>query len=305
MHYGCALEDGRIARHEGAQNIAELRRLQGSKYVQGDTGDTFSDCARQLKSGRLVLYTGTPCQIAGLKRFLAVGESKLSLDNLLTCDLVCHGTTSPRLFSLYLTWLQQKIRADSPINDYIFRSKHYGWALNYSYSYSRKGKTHAVYGEANDDPYYAAFLSGQHYRKCCYECHFASANRPGDFTIGDYWGIEHQHPAFNDPRGVSVLLMNTEKAETFFNSSCMDKCEWIESTYEQAAAENMNLQHPSVRTALGKKLAVQVDEALRSEDAELIFAHLLKQKITIGKIAKKILPLPIVTFIRKLRGKRQ
>ena len=213
----------------------DLMPILSSKYVQADTGDSYREVKKQLQRNRQVLYCGTGCQIGGLKAYL-----HKDYDNLITIDLICHGVTSPLLFRKYMSWLSEK--HGSPILEYDFRDKRGGWGLGYKYKYKYK----YVYHSCNLDPYYYHFLKGDAYRECCYRCSYCTKERVGDITIGDYWGIEKEHPKFFSTKGVSVVLLNTKKGIDFFgnNSNLFYTCE---STFEQAARRNHNLQHPAQR----------------------------------------------------------
>jgi coenzyme F420-reducing hydrogenase beta subunit len=196
------------ARHTAATNANELAAMQGSKYVQSDTGKTFIQAKEYLDQGRYVLYTGTPCQIAGLQSFLG-REYK----NLLTVDLICHGVPSPRLFAQHIAWLEKKKRIK--LEEYAFRSKErQGWGLDFRCRYidMKRQVSGEFCGRPDEDPYYHAFLAGASYRECCYACKYATASREGDFTIGDYRGVEEIHPEIPAKDGVSLVIANTTKA---------------------------------------------------------------------------------------------
>ena len=206
--FGCVFDDKRIARHTAVTSVGELAAMQGSKYVQSDTGKTFAQAKTYLEQGRHVLYTGTPCQIAGLKSYMGC-----EYDNLIAVDLICHGVPSPRLFKQNIAWLEMKKRIK--VEDYTFRSKkQWGWGCNYCYSYHdvKRSIIGERCGRPDEDPYYHAFITGASYRECCYKCKYATVSREGDFTIGDYWGVEQIHPEIPSGGGVSLVLVNTKKA---------------------------------------------------------------------------------------------
>ena len=141
--------------------------------MSSDLKDSYKRVKAYLKDGRRVLFSGTPCQVAGLKSFL--GDDP---EMLLTVDLVCHGVPSQKLFRKYIQWLGEK--KGSPIKSFCFRSKKfYGWSLGGECSDGKKA--YAVNPDC--DPYYAAFLRGETFRKSCYSCKFANMNREGDFTL--------------------------------------------------------------------------------------------------------------------------
>lgn len=232
---GAAYIDGDLhVGHLTIKNINELYKLQSSKYVQSDTLDSYLCAKKNLESGLKVLYSGTPCQIAGLKSFL-----RKEYDNLITIDLVCHGVPSPLLFEKYIAWLSCKY---SKIDSYNFRDKGHGWGLNLRFKAGNISKTKP----GVLDPYYYHFLKGNTYRECCYNCHYCRRERVGDLTLGDYWGIGSEHPDFYSTKGVNCLLINTKKGEYLFDS-VKEALYYLESSYEKVARHNENLCHPSIR----------------------------------------------------------
>ncbi len=218
-----------------ATNIEELKPMQSSKYLQADTKDIFSLVKRRLQDGLIVLFSGTACQVAGLRKFL-----NREYDNLITVDIICHGVTSPLMFKDYIHWLEDK--SNSKMEYYNFRSKDLGWGLNFSYKMGKKKVTRPSYL----DPYYQPFLGGDAYRECCYRCNYSSLERISDLTIGDYWGIQEEHPSFYSDKGVSAVLINTEKGRTFFENNA-DAFYYIETTPLKIAKRNENLLKPTTR----------------------------------------------------------
>lgn len=258
--FGAAMDASGTVRTIGISETAQLPLLQGSKYVQCDTGNSFIQIRRELQTGREVLYASTPCQIAGLYAFL--GEK---FDNLLTMDIICHGVPSQELFTRYLSWLGDKTHRE--VKSYQFRCKEKeGWALIDCIAFSR-GKNKYVREYLN--PYTRAFLNGDTYRESCYRCRYACNQRVGDITAGDYWGIKNVHPEFFSPKGVSLLIVNTERGEKIFH----EVAEWIESIpskVEYMEKYNGNLVKPSdrpiKRSEIYKKLyTMSMDEFVQSE----------------------------------------
>ncbi len=235
--FGAAYCDDNVVRHICISSESDLYKLQSSKYVQSDTMKTFEECAGYLENGRLVLYSGTPCQIAGLKVYLGK-----EYNNLVTVDLICHGVPSPKLFKRYLIWLENKY--DDTVIGYNFRDKYkVGWGLNYKIELK---KNKYKYGNSYADPYYSYFLKGSIYRECCYKCKYASEKRTGDITLGDYWGIEKLHPEFYDKKGISLVILNTKKGKKLFED-VKKEIVYIESNIEKAALYNKNLKFPTKR----------------------------------------------------------
>lgn len=230
--------------HIMAQTKEELRLLLGSKYVQSDLGTTYSDIKTLLDGGRKVLFSGTPCQVAGLKGWL-----KKDYSGLLTIDLVCHGVPSAEMFQNYLEVEAEKI--GHPIEDFSFRGKGKRAGYNAKLIYSEQGQKKSVYVPSNQSSYYELFLSGEIDRESCYHCPYANAHHPADLTIGDYWGIEQEHPSYLTPGGVldqkmgiSMLMVNTAKGAEAFEMYKEDFW-YYPSTFKCVSKHNEQLNHPS------------------------------------------------------------
>ena len=221
------------AHHFCTSNLEDLDNILSSKYVQADTRGVFSEVRGLLDKGEKVLFSGTGCQVAGLRSFL-----RKDYNNLMTVDLICHGVTSPLFFRTYIKWLETK--CGSPILEYDFRDKKYGWGLSYKYKYKYKYKSSTI------DPYYYNFLKGYAYRECCYECRYAKIKRISDITIGDFWGILEEKPEFFSTKGVSSVLLNTKKGMDFFLSN-KDLFFTIETDVNTVARHNKNLVSPTHR----------------------------------------------------------
>lgn len=246
--FGAALLslDGHLSpHHASAQTADELALLLGSKYVQSNLGNIFFEVKNQLDTGRKVLFSGTPCQIDALNIYL-----KKSYANLLTMDLICHGVPSAAMFADYLNLESKKIGA--PIADFKFRDKANGWGLNARIIYTKNSKSVSKFVSSNESSFYELFLRSEIYRENCYHCPYTNFSRPADLTIGDYWGIELEHPeylvpnGYLDPKsGISVLMIHTKKGMDAFDRY---KREFIcyPSTFEKAARHNEQLNHPSL-----------------------------------------------------------
>ena len=237
--YGASFDKDFRVTHIRVSELSELVRLQGSKYVQSNTENTFSEAKRDLNEGITVLYSGTPCQIAGLNGFLGK-----TYDNLITVDLICHGVPNQRFFSQYLEWLSKKQKGK--ITEFSFRDKEAkGWtsAGSVRIETGKSSKKKVLWPAFNYYQYYN-FLSGGICRKSCYECAYAGMRRPGDYTIGDFWGAEKYLPGIKNlgKRGCSVVLCNSQKAEALIKKVTLDL---KEITLSQAQSENGQLREPA------------------------------------------------------------
>lgn len=219
-------------------SVEELYKLRGSKYVQSDTTSAFIKVKTDLLEGRPVLFTGTPCQVAGLKSFLGK-----PYDHLICVDLICHGVPSSQYFLDYLHHLEHK--TGSKIQGFNFRDKRTkGWGLSGTYEGTREGTcekyTHKLF--YFQSYYYSYFLHGETYRESCYSCKYASLNRVGDFTMGDLWGAEGMRLPFSVEGGCSLVIANSIKAQELLNAL---EIQYAEVPLEVAVRYNQQLQTPS------------------------------------------------------------
>ena len=286
--YGCVFNEHMEAEHIGIENKEDLVKLRGSKYVQSNTQCTYSEVKKYLENGSYVLYSGTPCQIAGLRLFL--GEE---YGNLITIDLLCHGVPSEKIFKKYLKWLEQK--NNSKVKEYFFRNKQKTtWGLTYKPRVLFEKGTKLLSG--NTDPYIKAFLKGTILRESCYNCKYTSFERVGDITLGDFWGIENEYPKFWDSKGVSFIKLNTNKSLELFDK-IKSQIEYIEVNYE-AVLKYANPMKESTkrmdsRDLLSKKLELgSIEDALgikiTSKDyLKSIIPDIIKRKKIELKINKK------------------
>lgn len=246
--YGAGFDNDFTLRHIGVAGLEGLQELRGSKYLQSRTGATYKDVRAQVREGKQILFTGTPCQVAGLYGFL--GQA---YDNLLTCDLVCHGVPSPKVFAYYLRYLRQKHRAG--IRSISFRDKRTGWR---SFSITIAFSDGKVYSRPfTRDVFMRGFLQNLYLRPSCYACPFVGFPRWGDITLADYWGVEAKHPAFDDNKGTSLLFVNTKLGRDFYDE-IKDQLTTVPSTREYAVAHNPSItgssSAPARRTAFFRDL---------------------------------------------------
>lgn len=204
--YGVGYKDHFRVVHKRATTKEERNEFKGSKYVQSDLDGIFRQVKEDLKHGNTVLFSGTPCQTAGLNSYIG----KRLRDNLILVDIVCHGVPSPYIWRDYLAYLEQKYK--SRIIKVDFRDKsRIGWSghiESYVFDTGRK---------IESDIYTNLFYKHIMLRPSCGKCHFTNFNRPSDFTIADYWGWEKISNDFNtDNKGCSLLVVNTAKGQILF-----------------------------------------------------------------------------------------
>lgn len=197
--------------HARATSQDGLAAMRKSKYVQSDTGHIFRLVKKDLQAGTPVLFSGTPCQVEGLRLYL-----RESYENLFTCDFICHGVPSPGLFTRHFKNIEK--RDDAPIIHIDFRTKEKGWGsfLNFYLEVATEKKRHLTYAPL--DAFYALFLANLILRPVCYQCPYANLDRKSDITIGDFWGVNKTHPDLYDDKGTSLILVNTVKGRKMIHS---------------------------------------------------------------------------------------
>lgn len=206
--YGASFDDALHLRHCRASSFNELTKMQGSKYIQSDTRGVFVQVEQDLVDGRTVLFSGTPCQVAGLKKYL-----KADYDNLFCLDLVCHGVPSPGIWKNYVEYLG--IILGEPVKKVSFRIKSKFDKSSFALIVSTDNTVFRR--EANDDLFYTFFLQGLIFRESCYSCKYATINnRPADITIGDCASCGN-YQSLPQYEALSTVLINTVKGESLLS----------------------------------------------------------------------------------------
>ena len=240
---GSTMDSNHNVKHIIINNIDNIYDIMGSKYVYSDLNTIFVEIKENLNNNKQVLFSGVPCQVAALLNYL-----QKDYTNLITIEVICHGTPSQKLFNKYVEYLEKKYNAK--LIDYKFRSKEAAnWGTYKSMAKFVNLKNNKIFVKkinADFDPYYWNFLNAKNYRESCYECKFANPNRNSDITLGDFWGIEHIKPEMVDYKGVSIVVINTEKGLNFFETM-KDKIEYEKVEYGEIRKNNGQLQKPSKR----------------------------------------------------------
>ncbi|MCC8113419.1 MAG: Coenzyme F420 hydrogenase/dehydrogenase, beta subunit C-terminal domain [Bacteroidales bacterium] len=225
-------------RHIRVDNLDDLPRLQGSKYVQSSTQGVFAQVRADLRQGCRVMFVGTPCQTAALKSYLRKPH-----DRLLLIDLVCHGIPSPKMLASHIRHLTSHLRPSTPITSIRFRSQDQQiLALD-----APQGPVYE--SKSWEDSYSSAFLSGWSFRQSCHHCPFCAEQRVGDITLGDFWGLDHSTIPDCPQQGVSLILTNNAKGQ----SALKDISTHItlhERPYSEALAGNPQLRFPVAASRL-------------------------------------------------------
>lgn len=202
--------------HDCSDKLEDIYPFMGSKYIQSDVADSYKKVETYLLQDRFVLYSGTPCQIAGLKRFL-----HKDYQNLITVDLLCHGVPSPSIWEKYISRQMKKLKAQS-ICDIRFRTKRkeVKTPVNFYFYFlyiGEDGLCHEFGEDCHKNLYFAYFLRHL-FRPSCYHCYFRSLEASqADFTIGDCWNVNENHPKMSDGQGISTLILHTNKASKILN----------------------------------------------------------------------------------------
>lgn len=229
--YGCVLDESFRAVHIRAECAEDRDHMRGSKYIQSKLGDTYKNVRKDLINGRIILFTGTSCQVAGLKQYLGK-----EYENLLCVDIICHGVPSPKVWSEYLHWQEGKNKAKVLKVD--FRNKtDFGWRAHKETLTFENGK------RVSSNVFTTLFYGHSILRPSCYECPYKSVMHPGDITIADYWGIEKAAPEFDDNKGVSLVLVNNEVGERVFEK-VKKTVRWKETKLEDSMQPPLRAPFP-------------------------------------------------------------
>lgn len=286
--YGAAYDSRFRVRHIRVTAPDELERLRGAKYAQSDLADCFPEIRAYLKSGTPVLFSGTPCQTAGLKSYLGQPYS-----NLLCVDFVCHGVPSPTAWDRYVQYRADLDNGGALPERINLRCKESGWS-RYSYSVDFRYSHGTRYVRKNgEDPFMRLFVGDYISRESCGNCPAKGYDRVSDLTLGDFWGIWNVLPEMDDDCGTSLILTHSPKGEQALKA-VSDRVRLQEVTLAQASQENPSLlsasQHkPDRREVLDRIAANDFPSALlltESEKKEAAFAkvkRLLKRLVRSGR----------------------
>lgn len=238
--FGTVFTDTKDVIFQKAVNKQERDRFLGSKYVQSSIGTAYIEIGKELKNHEKVLFTGTPCQVSGLKHYLKA--KKISTEGLLTVDLLCHGTPSPKVWKDYVRFLEDGNNAR--MISYTFRDKDKGWIGYHIKAEYDNGNSEC---ESREElTFLTIFSMDIALRPSCYKCPYACRERCGDITIGDYWGIHQLDEIFADNKGVSLVVPNNNLGEKLISSIFKNPLyRWKEYSYSNV--NQPNLEHPTLK----------------------------------------------------------
>lgn len=273
--FGATFDENWNVKHSYAEKIEELKMLRGSKYLQSIIGNTYKQAEEFLKNDRIVLFTGTPCQIEGLKSYLGK-----EYDKLYTQDIICHGVPSPKVHTKYLEYQKEKFKADK-IESLFHRKKATGWKkwnVEIKFSTGKYIETH------DKDLYMQAFLRDTILRDSCYDCKFKKKNRISDITLADFWGIQNILPDMDDDKGTSLMIVNSDKGKKIFDNIKSD-VNYKKVNFEDAIKYNQSM----------------IKSAKMDKNRDKFFENL--DKLEFDKLVKKYTYTPGITkkIVRKIK----
>lgn len=258
--------------HGYANSLDGVADFFGSKYVQSDLADSFVDVKRFLADGQPVLFTGAPCQIAGLHAYLG-----REWPNLVTQDIICHGVPSPKAWEAYLADGERRGR----LQKVEFRNKDRGWAFfSMKLTYDRGGYSK----DLQCDPYLTAFLKNVSLRPSCYRCRFKTAGRQSDITLADFWGVRRVAADMDDDRGTSLVLVHSDRGDALF----------------QAIADRMTSKPVDLERALAMNAAALRSAALPTARDE--FFSLLGT-MPFARIVHRLFPISFQSRVSYLKSR--
>lgn len=293
--YGASYDDQMCVKHTRVSRAMDCHIFQGSKYVRSDCNQIFVDVMEQIHLGKKILFSGTPCQIYALKVFL--NKNKKSLQEVLTIDLICHGTPQKNLWIQYKKWLEQK--AEAKMIAYSFRYKPEGWKAYPAYAEFENGVR--MVNTADTSVFSKLHMERYSITIGCFSCPFAKQERVSDITLGDYWGIEKVIPSIPSKTGVSLIMANTDHARIIVEAICRNDS-YLEKTKDTSFFKYQhNLNSPTEKP--------EDYEQFWADYEKMNFERLLKKYINYGKkykiifsIKKLIRKSPFIEMIRKKRG---
>lgn len=281
--FGVKLDENMNAIHSYTENIDELFAFQGAKYVQSEIGDAFRQVERFLNEKRQVLFSGTPCQVAGLRSFL--GEEN---DLLLCVDIICHGVPSPKVWRKYLEFHEKA--EGSTVSKVLFRDKRVSWQ-RYSLTLNFENSTQKS-STFRNDLMMRAFLKNVCLRESCYSCSFKSVQRCSDITLADLWGVERLAPSMNDNQGTSLVVIQTARGDKAFK--ILKQIKYVDVSVGEALKYNPAMIHsvpynPKREAFLGAIDTLAFDAAVHKYCKDSLAVKAKVVVYTVGSKVKRFL----------------
>lgn len=300
--FGAGFNEDWEVQHKVIESKTDLKLLRGSKYVQSDIASSYKMAESFLKTGRSVLFSGTPCQIAGLHKYL-----NRNYENLYCVDVICHGSPSPGIWREYLKELIERpkgiagkntvlssLKEKPVITGISFRDKSDGWK---KFGFVIRGKSASKADKnsvlssvdaillkqpASQNLFFRGFLHNLYLRPSCHNCPARHGKSGSDILLGDFWGILRRHPEFHNPMGVSLVLTYTDKGRALFESL---NCLKMEATYDDALDCNINIEQDEPKSPV------------RDEFFEMYSREGIK---AIDRFCRKLEPNPFLVLLKKV-----
>lgn len=285
--YGAAMNNDLTVNHCRVSTTPDLAKLRGSKYVQSNTLDTFKNVKKDLTAGYNVLYSGTPCQIAGLKGFL-----RKEYKNLYTIDLVCHGTPSPLIFKFHIQHIENTEKKH--IHKFLFRDKKIsGWRAYVSYIFLNNKKKSVT---TKKDFYCQGFYNGWLSRESCYLCEYSQAKRVGDITLSDFWGGEKAYKPLRIQRkyGYNLVICNTLQGQQLFNK-ITNNITCIECDISVAKAGDVRLRHAENKPLLR--------DTIYQECEQYGYEYIVNKYKYRPSIMRRLIPLWAINVMKEMKSR--
>ena len=250
----------------------KLYKFQCSKYVQSEIRDTYRKAKELLDNNKYILFTGTPCQIEGLYKFL-----RKDYDKLYTQDFICHGVPSPIVWRKYLK--ETNIEYSAKPKNISFRSKDNSWQ---DFELKIQYKNNVYRNTQGKDTYLRAFLNDICLRDSCYKCNFKKKNRVSDITLADFWGIDNIDKSMNDDKGTSLVVVNSDKGKELFEK-LKDNMEYKEVNLDDAIKYNMNMVSSVKMNKNREKFFNELDE----KDLDSLVKKYIKKRSIVRRVLGK------------------
>ena len=272
--YGATFDENLNVVHKRVVGLMSMTGLQGSKYVQSKIGDCYKQVQEDLMQNAVVVFSGTPCQVHGLKNFLE--NKSIKTDNLYLIDIICHGTAQTLLWNKYKEWLEKK--NGQKLKRFSFRYHEEKSTAYASMALFENGKT--LVNTYDVQLYNRLFLSNLALQEGCYRCPFAKVDRCGDITIGDFWGVEKLIPEFGEKHSVSQILVNTTKGQEVVNrfEKLSDKIRIVEYKKDDYLKYQRQLNGPTIEPSKAKEF--------KKDLYDLPFDKVLKKYMNYGIVSK-------------------
>lgn len=230
--FGAVFDENWEVVHQSVVDIADLKKMRVSKYLQSRIEDTYKKVQQELQMGRLVLFSGTPCQCVALKKYI-----KRDYKNLVLVDFICHGVPSP---AVWRTYISSRV-GNNIIENISFRNKNLSWE-RYLLVFFFTNTNKYLGADLNTDLYLKGFLQNLYLRPSCHKCTFCKKNRPVDITMADFWGVQEEMSEMYDGKGTSLVFIHSDKGRNIFEQISVKKAN---IDFDKAVGHNPSMLHPS------------------------------------------------------------